>query len=255
VIGEWIALPAGFAIATLATLVGFGGGILWMPYLILVAHLDPAQAVATSLVIQVGGMGSGSVAVIRAKKTDLRLAFYLAACAFLGVPVGVWLSRLVSADSIVFLLGVISLAMALVFVYTHDDVETSLVNEVSLKQTAPYLWLATVFAILTGLLSLGVGDFLVPILRNRLRIKMESAMGACLIVMAMNAALAAILHLIVGDRVAINLVLWAIPGVILGGQVGPRLAGRISDQTLKEIFIYGLSLAGIHMIFSIPGSH
>ena len=52
-IGEWAALPAGFVIATLATLVGFGGGVLWMPYLILVAQLDPTQAVVTSLVIQV----------------------------------------------------------------------------------------------------------------------------------------------------------------------------------------------------------
>ncbi|MEW6114594.1 MAG: sulfite exporter TauE/SafE family protein, partial [Thermodesulfobacteriota bacterium] len=97
--------------------------------------------------------------------------------------------------------------------------------------------------------------FLVPILRSRLRLSMESAMAACLIVMAMNAALAAVLHIAIGDTFATGLVLWAIPGVLVGGQVGPRLAGRIPDQTLKEIFIYGLTLAGIHMIFSMPGSH
>jgi uncharacterized membrane protein YfcA len=253
--GEWTALPVGFVIATLATLVGFGGGILWMPFLILGAHLDPAQAVVTSLVIQVGGMGSGSVAVIRAKKADLRLSLYLSVCAFLGVPVGVWLTRMVSADFIVFLLGVLSLTMSLVFVYTRDQPENSVMRTVSLRETAPYLWLSTLFAVLTGLLSMGVGDFLVPILRNRLRLSMEAAMSACLIVMAMNAALAAILHLMIGDRIAPALVLWAIPGVLVGGQVGPRLAGRISDETLKEIFIYGLSLAGIHMMFSLPGGH
>ena len=253
--GEWMALPAGFIIATLATLVGFGGGILWMPYLLLVAHLDPSRAVVTSLVIQVGGMGSGSLAVIRAKKTDLRLSLYLAAAAFVGVPIGVWLSKLISPDYVVFLLGVLSLALALVFVYTQDDFDTPPVKKSFPRQTAPYLWLSTVFAVLTGLLSMGVGDFLVPILRNRLRLNMESAMAACLIVMAANAALAAILHIAIGDRFATGLVLWAIPGVILGGQVGPRLAGRIPDQTLKEIFIFGLSLAGIHMMFNMPGSH
>lgn len=252
---DWISLPAGFAIALLATMVGFGGGILWMPFLILVAHLDPTQAVVTSLIIQVAGIGSGSVAVVRAKKADLRLASYLSVCAFLGVPIGVWLSRVVSADSIVFMLGVFSLVIALLFVYTQEDVDNSGVKRVSLRQTAPYLWLSTLFAILTGLLSMGVGDFLVPILRSRLRLTMESAMSACLIVMAMNAALAAILHLLIGEKFATNLVFWAIPGVLLGGQVGPRLAGRISDQTLKEIFIYALTLAGIHLIFNIPGGH
>lgn len=249
---EWLALPAGFIIATLATLAGFGGGILWMPYLILVAGLDPGQAVVTSLVIQVCGMGSGSVAVIRAKKADLRLSLYLSVCAFLGVPIGVWLCGLVSADWLVFLLGVMSMTMALVFVYTQDNFEEFLVHKVSFRQTAPYLWLSTLFAVLTGLLSMGVGDFLVPILRNRLRLTMEAAMAACLVVMAVNAALAAALHIARGETFAVGLVLWAIPGVILGGQVGPRLAGRIPDQTLKEIFIYGLSLAGIHMMFTMP---
>jgi uncharacterized membrane protein YfcA len=185
----------------------------------------------------------------------LRLASYLSVCAFLGVPIGVWLSRVVSADSIVFMLGVFSLAIALVFVYTQEDVDNSGVKGVSLRQTAPYLWLSTLFAILTGLLSMGVGDFLVPILRSRLRLTMESAMSACLIVMATNAALAAILHLLIGEKFATNLVFWAIPGVILGGQLGPRLAGRIPDQTLKEIFIYTLSLAGIHLIFNVSGGH
>lgn len=58
-------------IATLATLAGFGGGILWMPCLLLVAHLDLSRAGVTSLVIQVGGMGAGSVAVIRSEKKFL----------------------------------------------------------------------------------------------------------------------------------------------------------------------------------------
>ena len=252
-IGEWLALPTGFVIATLVTLVGFGGGILWMPYLLLVARLDPAQAVTTSLIIQVGGMGSGSVAVIRAKKADLPLALYLSAFALFGIPVGVWLSKVIPAGSILFLLGVISLVMALVFVYTHEEMTNAVTRKTTLRQTAPYLWLSTVFAVLTGLLSMGVGDFLVPILRNRLRLSMEAAMGSCLIVMAFSAAFAAGLHLLSGDVFAVKVVLWAVPGVILGGQVGPRLAGRIPDQTMKEIFIFGLSLAGIHMMFNVQG--
>ncbi len=252
-IGEWLALPAGFIIATLVTLVGFGGGILWMPYLLLVARLDPVQAVTTSLIIQVGGMGSGSVAVIRTRKADLALALYLSACALIGIPFGVWLSKLIPAGSILFLLGTISLVMALVFVYTHEETISAVDRATTLRRAAPYLWLSTVFAVLTGLLSMGVGDFLVPILRNRLRLSMEAAMGSCLIVMAVSAAFAAALHLLIGDLFAFKVVLWAIPGVILGGQLGPRLAGRIPDQTMKEIFIFGLSLAGIHMMFDVQG--
>jgi uncharacterized protein len=253
-IPDWAALPAGVVIATLATLVGIGGGLLWMPYLIFAAHLDPVQAIVTSLLIQVGGMGSGSLTVIRKKKIDLRMALLFSVCAFPGVPIGVWISRFVPASSVVFILGIACLVIGLVFVYAQDEPDEG-PRTVSLRQTVPYLWLATLFSIMTGLLSMGVGDFLVPILRNRLRMNMEAAMGACLVVMAINAALAAGLHIAIGDSVATGLALWAIPGVLIGGQIGPRLAGRIPDQTLKEIFIYGLSLAGIHMLFSMPGGH
>jgi uncharacterized membrane protein YfcA len=248
---EWIALPAGFVIATLATMVGFGGGVLWMPFLLLVARLEPAQAVTTSLIIQVAGMGSGSLAVIKARKADFSLSFFLSVCAFIGIPVGVWLSNLISPDSIIFLLGVISMAMALVFVYTHDDSNAATAQKTTLRQSTPYLLLSTLFAVLTGLLSMGVGDFLVPILRNRLKLGMEAAMATCLVVMAASAAFAAGLHLLVGDSFASRVVLWSLPGVLIGGQIGPRLAGRIDDRTLKEIFILGLSLAGIHMMFNV----
>jgi hypothetical protein len=47
-----------------------------------------------------------------------------------------------------------------------------------------------------------------------------------------------------------GIVVWALFGVLIGGQIGPRLAGVIPDQTLKEIFIYGLSLVGIHILFN-----
>ena len=250
---EWFALPAGFLIATLATLVGFGGGILWMPFLLLVTKLDPFQAVTTSLLIQVGGMGSGSFAVIKARKANLSLSLWLSAGALVGIPLGVWLSRVISPDSVIFLLGMISLAMALVFVITHEDADDAITKTVSLRRTAPYLWLSTLFAVLTGLLSMGIGDFLVPILRNRLKISMEAAMSTCLVVMALNAAFAAGLRIATGDPFAFYVVIWAIPGVLIGGQLGPRLAGRIPDQTLKEIFILGLSLAGIHMMFNVQG--
>lgn len=80
-------------------------------------------------------------------------------------------------------------------------------------------------------------------------------MGACLIVTAANAALAATLHIAVENRFATGLVLCAIPVVLLGGQVGLRLAGRIPDHTLKEIFFFGLLLAGIHVMFDLSASH
>ena len=50
---------AGLFISTAAMTIGIGGGILWTPLLILAYGLTPQEAIATSLLIQVIGMGSG----------------------------------------------------------------------------------------------------------------------------------------------------------------------------------------------------
>ena len=37
---------------------------------------------------------------------------------------------------------------------------------------------------------------------------------------------------------------------LIGGQIGPRLAERINERKLKDIFIFLLTLIGIHLIYN-----
>ena len=249
-LGDWTALPVGIVIATLASMVGLGGGILWTPYLIFVAGFELSEAVLMSLTIQIAGMASGGLASIMRGKTNVRFAIFLALLAFPGVSLGVWLSRVIDPESLVFLLGIACLATAMVFVFAREEYAFQPSEEVTIKELIPYAWTPPLFSILTGLLSVGVGDFLVPILRNRLNMKMDAAIGACLIVMAINAACASALRMAWGQAFPGRFIFWAILGVLIGGQIGPRLADKVPDQTLKEIFIYGLSLVGIHILFN-----
>ncbi len=95
-----------------------------------------------------------------------------------------------------------------------------------------------------------MGDFLVPILRNRLKMRMDAAIAACLVVMAINAVVAFTLHWIAGGTFSGRIAIFGMMGALVGGQIGPRIADRVPDQTLKEVFIYGLSLIGIHALFN-----
>jgi hypothetical protein len=38
--------------------------------------------------------------------------------------------------------------------------------------------------------------------------------------------------------------------VIIGGQIGPRFSERINERMLKEVFIFLLTLIGIHLIYN-----
>ncbi len=224
---QLLTLPAGVMIATLATMVGLGGGVLWVPYLVLVAGLKPPVAIMTSLVIQIAGMASGGVATIRQEKTDIRLALILAASAFPGVAFGVWLQGMVNAQSLLFLVGLACMACSLAFVAAREDHDILQTKDVALRAVLPYLWIPSAISVITGLLSVGAGDFLVPVLRNRLRIRMDAAIGACLVVMTINAFAAFLLHILAGGSFSGRTVLFGSMGALLGGQIGPRISDRI----------------------------
>jgi uncharacterized protein len=249
-IPEWTALPLGIAIASLATMVGLGGGVLWVPLLVLLMGLDPVTAVVTSLAIQVVGMASGAVASVIKKKTNPRLGAVLALASIPGVLAGALIQRFMEPTWILCVVGGACLGTGLLFVFAREDHTVSPQTVVPLRAVVPYLWIPPILSILTGMVSVGIGDFLVPILRNRLKIRMDVAIGACLLVMSCNAAVALAAHLASGRFFSPALALWGSCGALLGGQIGPRLAGRVADQTLKEVFIYGLSLVGIHVLFN-----
>jgi uncharacterized membrane protein YfcA len=248
--GQFLTFPVGILIAALATMVGLGGGVLWVPYLVFVADLAPPTAILTSLLIQTVGMASGGITTILQRKTDIRLALMLAAAAVPGVALGVWLQKVIDAQSLVFLMGLACLACGLVFVIAREDHHSWPTREVPVRAVVPYLWTSPTLSVVTGLLSVGVGDFLVPVLRNRLNMRMDAAIGACLVVMSVNAVAAFGLHMIAGGKFSAGTALFGAAGALIGGQIGPRIADKVPDQTLKEVFIYGLSLIGIHVLFN-----
>ena len=105
-------------------------------------------------------------------------------------------------------------------------------------------------AVASGMLSISMGEWLVPLLRNRLALTMNVAVATSVATIFGTCVLGAGAHLLQGGRADVPALLWALPGVILGGQIGPRIAGRINDRVLKEIFIFLLTLIGIHLIYN-----
>jgi uncharacterized membrane protein YfcA len=98
------------------------------------------------------------------------------------------------------------------------------------------------------MVSVGIGEVMMPQLIKRHRIPVPVAAGtsvmvAILVVIACSVTLTAGL-IASGGLTAIpwNLVCYTIPGVIIGGQIGPRLQGRF-DQAAMVKFIGTLFIA------------
>jgi uncharacterized membrane protein YfcA len=247
---SWLSLPAGILIATAVSTVGIGGGILWMPFLLIILRCRPDTAVVTSLLIQTAGMGSGTVAFWRMQQIDTRLTAFLLILTIPGLILGSMITHILSPDHLELILGILTLTTAIIFVSATERFSRGSRRRTEVKEGLRYGWIVSIMAVASGMLSISVGEWLVPLLRNKLSLPMGVAVASSVATVFGACVLGAGAHLLQGGRADLHILLWAVPGVLLGGQIGPRIAGRINDRILKEVFIFLLTLIGIHLIYN-----
>lgn len=242
-----ILLLAGVAIATIVVAIGIGGGVLWTPLLILGFNLPPQEAISTSLMIQVAGLGSGTVAYARAGAVRWRLAGLFFAVALPGVLAASVFSVQLSQATTQMALGIMSMILAILFVSRGD---APLAGErLERSRVLGVLPIPGVFGFAMGLLSVGISEWLIPALRGRVGLSMREAVAVAIPMMFGLVLVAAISHAVVGHSIHWAYLAAGAAGTAVGGQLGPRLARRIDEGLLKNSFIYLMTLIGIHLIF------
>jgi hypothetical protein len=245
-----LALPAGVIIAALASAVGIGGGILWMPFLIIFLKLPPETAVVTSLLVQTVGMGSGSATFIKKKTADLSLAGFFLLLALPGIVLGALLTRLLSSANLELALGILTLTTAFIFVSANQKYSDTGQDRVPIKQARRHGWVVSIMAVASGMLSVSIGEWLVPLMRNRLKLRMRVAVATSIVAIFGTCIAGSAFHVMLGSSADLMTLAWAVPGVIIGGQIGSWFTEKINERLLKEVFIFLLTLIGIHLIYN-----
>ncbi len=265
----WFMFPVSIAVATTAMLSGIGGAAFFMPVFLIVFPLlgpeyvlaGPAAAVAVALLTETFGFSSGFVAYVRKRLIDFRL---VAAFAIFSVPAGIAGSLLAHATNPVALqlaYGLLMVVIAYLLIRGHhareDEACTSdgpaaagVVERVASDGRAyrytrcrpgPLGAVSTGGGgFLAGLLSVGIGEVIMPQLVRAFRIPVPVAAATSIAIVIVTIAAASFTHIATlvsaGGLRAVpwELVAFTIPGVIIGGQIGPRLHGRMSPRTTER---------------------
>jgi uncharacterized membrane protein YfcA len=100
---------------------------------------------------------------------------------------------------------------------------------------------------LTGLLGVGIGEVVMPQLakRNKVPIAVAAATSVFIVIVVVAAASFTQISALVAEgglqAVPWNALVYMVPAVIIGGQIGPRLQGKVPQRTM-ETAIGGLFL-------------
>ncbi len=251
---NWVLIPIGITIASFASLIGIGGGLLWAPYFILFRGFDPQKAILFSFLIQFVGMGSATSWNVRHRNIYWKLVLFFLPVIVVGVVIGAFLNQRVADPRLLKgILGVVSIFVSLYFAFQTERYDTVLTLDKSTQPTVQQQGQSLFFGILSGLFSVGISDFLVPVMRSKLKIPMKYSIGTSLFLNFCLALAGALTHLSFTNhtlnREMMSILLFSWVGVFIGGQLGPKLASIIEEGRLKEIFIFTLLLIGIHLIY------
>lgn len=268
----WFMLFLSVIIATIAMTLGVGGALFFSPTFILlfpllgVPVLTPADAFGAALITEVFGFMSGLFGYLRKKLIDVRTAISLLSFTIPLAILGTIIKRTISAPNLlnaIFGVGILLLAG---YIYLNinkekhgpphpDDNSPRRIITDWENNTYEYLVcnqrqgkvLTGIGGFVTGLISVGVGETTVSTLRIRCGLPMKVATGTSVLVVTLTVLSAAVTDVImVGlESVPYELILFTVPGVLIGGQLGPKLASKLNPKLTEKLLI---------LIFLIFGS-
>lgn len=261
----WFMFPVSIAVATCAMLSGIGGAALFTPIFILVFPLlgeeyvlaSTMTAIAAALFTQTFGFLSGFIGYYRRKLIDYALAWRLFRFSVPVAILGALTANLVH-DSVL-LAGYALLVTVLAFVMwkvpmqvteagVRVDGRATVERTDSRGETYTYemphfgpgsLGLTSVGAFLTGMVSVGIGEVTISQLTHkRVPIAVAAATSVLVVILtivfATTTMLADLIQAGGWTNVPWNLLAYSVPGVLIGGQIGPRLQGLVPQQQMRR---------------------
>ncbi|MEL6301333.1 MAG: sulfite exporter TauE/SafE family protein [Pseudomonadota bacterium] len=277
----WFMFPVAVCVATAAMLSGIGGAALFTPIFILVFPLlgpeyplqSTVAAIGTALLTETFGFTSGFIGYYRRQLIDFKLVRRFLK---LSVPIavaGAFLARYVPDAILIAGYAALVLIIAAVHVFVTDaphaehgrtgdissltDARGQTYRYVIPKLTARDSLATGIGSFMTGMLSVGIGEVIVPQLTKRgVPVGIAVAAAVTIVIVTVACASFTLIGQVVAEggwsAVPWNLVCYSIPGVLIGGQIGPMLQGRFSQRRMEQaIAVLFILLAGAMLLVAL----
>ena len=254
----------------IGALAGVGGGILVIPALTFGFGVDIRMAVGASIVSVIATSSGAAAAYVRDRMTDMRVGMFLELATTTGAVCGALLAAVVAPAFLYVLLGVILLGSASMQVARMSEESPSIDSpsplaarlrlessypDRRLGREIPYsarriplgfvlMWLA---GLVSGLLGIGSGVLKVLAMDGAMRLPMKVSSATSNFMIGVTAAASAGIYLGRGDvdpQIAAPVAL----GVLTGALIGARLLHRISNRSVRLVFLPVLVAVGLETI-------
>lgn len=237
----------GVTVGVVSALFGLGGGFVLVPVLNILG-VGIHRAVGTSSAAVVFTALSSTIAYSRRGLIHYKTGVLLSIPAIFGAYLGAVMTTYVTPGELKVIFGVTLLFVAY-RIYRKETVELNETRLSEIKIDYRLVPIGGFFSgIASGLLGVGGGIINVPFL-VWLGMPMHYAVATSSFAIVFTSTSSALKHYYLGN-VDVHWLLLLVPGLIVGAQIGARLAERIKARNLKTAFAMVMLLLAIRMIIS-----
>ena len=258
-------LLAGF----LGALTGLGGGVVIVPMLTLLFHVDIRYAIGASLVSVIATSSGAAAAYVREGYSSIRIGMFLETATTVGAIVGAAIALRVSGSAIAVVFGLVLLYSA--FLSSRNRAEhgehlppDKLATRLRLNGSYPTVSGAQSYnvrgvpagyslmfgaGVLSGLLGIGSGAVKVVAMDQAMKIPFKVSTTTSNFMIGVTAAASAGIYLhrgYISPGVAMPVML----GVLAGSLIGARVLVKAKVKVLRYVFAAVILVLGFEMIFN-----
>ncbi len=267
-----VLIVIGFAIGTMGTLIGAGGGFILVPLLLLLyPDLSPENVTAISMAVVACNAISGSFAYVRAGRVDFKAGFIFALATIPGSVLGVMTTKIIPRHAFDILFGLVLFALGMFLFYRSGKkqvpkesangkgwIASRLTDKWGEVYTYAYdirkgIFLSLLVGYFSPLFGIGGGIIHVPAMVEWLQFPVHIATATSHFVLAIMASVSVAVHYFEGnynDPQIVRMVLGLAAGVIPGAQLGAYLSRRLRGSIIVRVLAVSLALVGLRILFS-----
>jgi uncharacterized membrane protein YfcA len=264
---EFVLLFSSVAAGFLGSLLGLGGGIIIVPTLTLLFHVDIRYAIAASLISIVATSSGAAASYLKDNLTNLRVAVLLEVGTVTGAICGFLIAKKIESSYLFLLFGTFLFFSAVMMLRKREEHLTAEDHPWSKKlqlassypgprgevyfykvANVPFGLIVMFFAgILSALLGIGSGIFKVLAMDGAMKLPMKVSSATSNFMIGVTATASAGAYLLRGD-IRPEIAAPVSVGIILGSWIGARMMVKMPASLIRKIFVGVLAIISIQMI-------
>lgn len=262
---SFLLLGTSFLAGLVGSLTGLGGGVVMIPVLVLLFHVNIHYAMGASLISVIATSSGAASAYLRRGYTNLRIGMFLETGAVIGAFIGAILVAYISKTLIAILFAFVLFVSAFLTLKRQEEKDASLPphpwavrlrlsdatteQQVYSVQRVPLALGIMGFAgCLSGLLGIGSGALKVLAMDYAMRLPYKVATSTSNFIIGITAAVSVGVYFANGYIVP-GITFPVMIGVAFGALLGARILVKVGNQRLRLFFSVVICLLGLEMLY------